>query len=752
MCGCHIRLILNRMNETLNPNEPIEEGKLEDAKKTEPAVTGAQNVETQASAPAEAKEVVEPEDTAAVEKEEPAHAAVEEPAPAAVEEPAPAAIEEPAPAAVEEPAPAAVEEPAPAAVEEPAPAAVEEPAPAAVEEPAPAAEEEPAPVAEEKEEEEPFEYTFKATREEVIARLKEIAEGEPSKAEKQELEALKQNFYKLHKAAQAAERKTWEEGGGAPEAFVPTPDTWEDDYKAAMNVIKEKRSVLQEEEDKKREQNLTEKLQIIDKLREMVENGNIENSAYSDFKALQQRWKEIKEVPQAKVSELWKKYQLYTERFYDILKLNSEFREYDFKKNLEIKTRLCEEAEKLAEEKDIVSAFHKLQKLHQEWRDTGPVSKDLREEIWGRFKAASTLVNRRHQQHFEELKASEQNNLDQKTVICEIVEAIEYDKLTGYSAWNDKTKEVIALQAKWKTIGFAPQKMNQKIFERFRAACDEFFKRKGEFFKSTKETFNENLEKKRALCEKAEQLKESTEWKETADALTALQKEWKAIGPVPKKYSETIWKRFIEACDYFFEQRGKATSSQRSTEVDNLKQKKGIIAALKELVEGEAGDEVRQQVSDLVARWNAIGHVPFKEKDKIFKEYKELQDTLFDKLHMSDTFRRISAPRSNAGSRDTGTGNRERDRLSRMYESMKSEIMTYENNIGFLSSSSKKGNSLIEEMQQKMERLKADAALVLKKIKDIDAGVTDTAAEAPASTPEAPASAPEAPAEEEKKE
>ena len=480
--------------------------------------------------------------------------------------------------------------------------------------------------------------------------------------------------------------------------------------------------------ERQKEENLQIKLSIIEELKELVESPDDANKSYTEFKKLQQQWNETKLIPQAKVNELWKSYQLYVEKFYDILKLNNEFREYDFKKNLEIKNRLCEAAEKLADEEDVISTFHQLQKLHQEFRDTGPVAKELRDEVWNRFKAASTVVNRRHQQHFEALKEAEQHNLDQKTVICEIVESIEYDELKTFSAWENKTQEVIALQTKWKTIGFAPQKMNVKIFERFRHACDDFFKKKGEFFKTLKEGMNENLEKKKALCEKAESLKESTDWKATADTLTKLQKEWKTIGPVPKKHSDTIWKRFISACDYFFEQKNKATSSQRSVELENMEKKKEIITRLSAIDESIDTEEASKQVRELMKEWGTIGHVPFKEKDKLYKQYHSLVDQLFERFNISASNRKLSNFKSNISNIQSGgsqTLYREREKLVRAYENMKSELQTYENNLGFLTSASKKGNSLLTELNRKVEKLKADLELVLQKIKVIDESIKE---------------------------
>ena len=571
----------------------------------------------------------------------------------------------------------------------------------------------------------PAESVQKLTKEEILNKLKAIA-ADVENAAKSEIDGLKQAFYKLHNSEQEAAKKLFVENGGAIEEFVPQADTLEEEFKNTMSVIKEKRNALNAEQEKQKELNLQIKLSIIEELKELVESPEDANKNYTEFKKLQQQWNEVKIVPQARINELWKNYQLYVEKFYDLLKLNNEFREYDFKKNLEIKNHLCEAAEKLADEADVVSAFHQLQKLHQEFRDTGPVAKELRDEIWNRFKAASTAVNRRHQQHFESLKEAEQHNLDQKTVICEIVEAIEYDELKTFSAWENKTQEVIALQNKWKTIGFAPQKMNVKIFERFRHACDDFFKKKGEFFKSLKEGMNENLEKKKALCEKAEALKDSTDWKVTADALTKLQKEWKTIGPVAKKHSDAIWKRFITACDYFFEQKNKATSSQRSVETENMEKKKALIEKLSAIDESMDTEEASTLVRDLMKEWNSIGHVPFKEKDKLYKQYHGIIDQLFDRFNINASNKKLSNFRSNISNiQGSGTQSlyREREKLVRTYENMKNELQTYENNLGFLTSTSKKGSSLLTELNRKVDKLKADLELVLQKIKVIDESI-----------------------------
>ena len=565
----------------------------------------------------------------------------------------------------------------------------------------------------------------KLTKEEILAKLKEISENVENST-KTEIDGLKQAFYKLHNAEQEAAKRKFVDEGGAVEDFTPQPDPLEEEMKRIMSVIREKRSEQMAELEKQKEMNLQVKLSIIEELKDLLESPDDANKNYTEFKRLQQQWNEVKLVPQGSVNELWKNYQLYVEKFYDLLKLNNEFREYDFKKNLEIKTHLCEAAEKLADEPDAVSAFYQLQKLHQDFRETGPVAKELRDEIWARFKAASTVVNRRYQQYFDALKEAEQKNLDQKTVICEIVEGIDYSQLTNFSTWDSKTQEVIALQNKWKAIGYAPQKMNVKIFERFRTACDEFFRKKSEFFKATKERMNDNLERKRALCEKAEALKDSTDWKATAETLTKFQKEWKTIGPVTKKYSDALWKRFIGACDYFFEQKNKATASQRTVEQENLEKKRAIIERLAGIEEDMDTEKAAQLVRDLMKEWNNIGFVPFKNKDKIHKQYHALVDKLFERFDISASNKKLSSFKSAVSSMQEGgaqTLYRERERLSRVYENMKSELQTYENNLGFLNASSKKGNSLLNEINRKVEKLKADIELAKEKLKVIDESI-----------------------------
>ena len=546
----------------------------------------------------------------------------------------------------------------------------------------------------------------------IIIRVKELAEN-PLDATKEELEQLKQTFYKLHRASVEAARQAHLDNGLAPEDFK-TDNTEENEYKAAMTIIKEKRAEQQRKEEQEREENALRKEALLERLQAVIDNADVEQASHNDFKALQQEWKSIGEVPATKTTELWKRYQILTERFYDVLKLNIEFREYDFKKNLEAKTRLCEAAERLADEQDVISAFHQLQKLHEEFREIGPVAKELREEVWTRFKTASTAVNKRHQQHFEELKQRENDNLEKKSALCEKVENIDYAALETYAQWNDKTQEIIALQEEWKSIGFAPQKMNNKIFERFRTACDTFFQRKADYYKNMKDNLALNLEKKIALCEKAEALQNSTDWKATADKLSALQREWKSIGATPKKQSDIVWKRFITACDTFFENRKAAGSSQRSEEQQNLSKKKAVIEQLQAIDPASATSADEAKMHELIKEWNSIGHVPFRDKDKLYKQYKALIDALFDTFHKNEASRKVARYKDSI---KEGTNiARERERLLRIYENMCNEVKTYENNLGFLSSSSKSGNSLVAEMQRKMEKLKDDAQLVLKKI------------------------------------
>ena len=559
------------------------------------------------------------------------------------------------------------------------------------------------------------------TKEEVVNRVKEIAQSEEL-AEKQELDLLKQLFYKFHNNDIQEARNAFIEGGGEPEKFEPQIDPLEPEFRASMQLIRDRRAAAQEELERQKQENLKRKLEILDRIQQLAFTPEEANSAFDEFKTLQAEWKEIKQVPAERATELWKNYQLYVEQFYDLLKLGHELRDYDFRKNLEAKTRLCEEAEALIEAPEVVAAYNQMLILNQEWKETGPVARELREEIWNRFKTATTAIYKRHQDFFEARKAKEEENLNQKTALCEQIEAISTDELKTSSDWEEMTKKIIEMQATWKTIGFAPQKMNTAIFERFRKGCDVFFEKKAQFFQALKESLNENLAKKKELVEKAESLKDSTEWRSTGDILIKLQKQWKEIGNVPHKYSEELWKRFVGACDQFFEARQQATAGVRDEQNANKEEKQNIIERLKELAAKE-GEEIMQEVKELQKKWSEVGHVPFRDKDRLYKEYREVCDKIYGALSASQAKRHLNNFRNNLAQKiekEGGSLSNERQRMMRAYERMRDELNTYENNLGFLSSNSKKGNSLVDSMKKKVEKLRDELSLLAQKIKAVD--------------------------------
>lgn len=560
-----------------------------------------------------------------------------------------------------------------------------------------------------------------ADKAEVLERVKEIAGGEEA-PDRDEVSLLQALYYKMQRAEREASMKAFVDGSGQPEEYVMPVDETEDSFKAEMSRIKERRQKLFLEQKEAEQQNLQRKLDILEKIKNMSTSPEEANKSYQDFKALQAEWREIDNVPAENATELWRNYQLYVEQYYDLLKLNHEAREYDFKKNLEIKTRLCETAEKLAEEEDVVSAFHQLQNLHTEFRETGPVAKELREEIWNRFKAASTVINKAHQSHFETLRAREEENLARKTALCEKVEAIMAEPNNSNNDWETHSKQIIELQAEWKTIGFAPQKMNVKIFERFRGTCDAFFTEKAAYYKKLKETYAQNAEKKRALIERAKALVDSTEWKSTGDKLIGLQKEWKTIGSLPKKLGDQLWEEFQGACQQFFERRNEQTAGQRTEQQENLEKKRSVIAQLQELAASGAAD-IMAAMKKLQEEYNAIGHVPFREKDNVYNDYHAAIDAIYKQLKSSNARKHLSNFKNkikDAAAQGAQTLDSERARLVRQADNLKNEIKTYENNLGFLSVASKKGNSLVDEMNRKLEQLKNDLVLVKEKIKAID--------------------------------
>lgn len=560
-----------------------------------------------------------------------------------------------------------------------------------------------------------------SSKQQVVERAKAIAES-GDKGDRQELDLLKSLFYKFHNIELQEAHKEYIEAGGDPEQFVPQIDPLEPEFRAAMQTIREHRATIQEEQERIKAQNLKRKLEILERIQQMASTPEEANQTFDEFKTLQAEWKELKAVPAEKATELWKNYQLYVEKFYDLLKLGHELRDYDFRKNLEVKTRLCEQAEALAEETDVIQAFNQLQSLHQEWKETGPVAKELREEIWTRFKNASTVINKRHQEHFEAIKATEEENLRQKTSLCERLEAICTDTLKTFADWDTVTKQIIDLQAEWKKIGFAPQKMNTAIFERFRKGCDAFFGQKAQFFQNMKEELNSNLAKKKELVEKAEALTDSTDWKTTGDTLVKLQKQWKEIGAVPRKYSDALWKRFVGACDHFFEAKQAATADVRNEEKANIQSKQSIIEQLQALAEQEEGNII-QKVKELQQQWNEIGHVPFREKDRLYKEYRAICDRIYDAFGASQAKKRLNNFRTNIAQKmekEGGSLAQEKQRMMRAYERMRDEIKTYENNLCFLTTSSKKGNTLVETMRKKMDKLRDELNLLAEKIKAVD--------------------------------
>ncbi len=561
------------------------------------------------------------------------------------------------------------------------------------------------------------------TKAELVARLQEIMKNPIEKIDKDAVEAIKQQYYRKHKLEIEQQKKVFVENGGTEDTFSQLPDEEEINFKSLLQSYKEQKSAFIESIEKIKEENLKKKLSLLDQLKAIAESGDVGESL-PIFRKLQQEWKSIGAIPQAKVNELWKVYNVYMERFYDLIKINNELRDYDFKKNLEQKTILCETAEKLAEEKDVVIASRMLQKLHEEWREIGPVAREFRDEVWERFKTASAIVNKKHQDFFAALKTQEELNLTTKNTLCEAVESIDYAKLNNFRDWETKTTEIIEYQHQWKNIGFAPRKENIKVYERFRSACDHFFQLKSEFMKASKAELEENFEKKKILCEQAESLQNSTDWKATTDILIQIQKEWKTIGPVAKKYSDILWKRFVTACDHFFEEKAKTFSSKKMDEIANLNLKQELIDKINAFKKTENVQESFTHFRELLSQWNTIGHVPFKDKDKIFKTFKEAVNKQMDAMNIDAVNRKLISFKDTVEKMVEGDRSnqlfREREKLLRTYDTLKSEIATYENNMGFISAKTKKSDSIVQELERKIKQLKEDRNLIEKKIKLID--------------------------------
>lgn len=551
------------------------------------------------------------------------------------------------------------------------------------------------------------------TKAEVLAQLRRYVE-QPATSDRAVLDRLRNVFYRLHNDEILKAREAFVAEGGNAEDFVPAADPDEQEYKRLVASVKEVRAKVAAEAEATRQANLQRKLDIIEEIKQMVAHPEDIDKKYDRFKALQTEWKEIGNIPAEQVTETWKNFHHNVEQFYDLLRINHEMRAYDFKKNLEIKTRLCESAEKLAEDEDVVAAFHALQKLHQEFRETGPVAKEQREEIWNRFKAASTTVNKRHQDFFLGRKQEEEENLAKKTNLCEQVEALNFESLSTMAEWDAMSQLVIGMQNEWKTVGFTPRKQNQAIFERFRTACDRFFTAKAHYFRSLRETLADNLAQKTALCQRAEELKDSTDWSNTTNAFVALQAEWKKIGPVAHKVSDAVWKRFNTACNAFFDRKKEANSGVHEEEQANLTKKLDVIARLQQLAD-EGSEQLQQAVKALQAEWAAIGHVPFRKKEKIYRTYRTLCDKIYETVHREAGRRRVD----NIARRAAQNGGSELQRLQRAYETKKAEIQTYETNLTFLNSKSKAGNSLVADIERRIQTLRNDLEIIAEKIKEV---------------------------------
>lgn len=560
------------------------------------------------------------------------------------------------------------------------------------------------------------------TKEDIIASLEAISQKDGADISREEVSSLRQHFHAIRKSELAAEKQAFLEKGNEESAFAPMPDQSEERFHELTEIIKEKKAQYIAAIEAERKANLDKKLAIIDELGKMAEDTDNVNRLFPRFRELTQEFKTVGEVPPTDMTDLYRNYAGAVERFYDQLKINKDLRDYDFKKNLEQKQLLIDEAEKLAAEEDVITAFRRLQELHDKWREIGPVAKDIREEIWNKFKDASAIVNKRYQAFFEERKARERENEEKKTAICERVEALDFDNVKSYAAWDQLTKEILAAQEDWKKLGFASKKVNNSLFARFRETCDNFFAKKAEYFKNMRDNHAANLEKKTALCERAEALKESNDWKKTADELVELQKEWKTVGPVEKKHSDAVWHRFQAACDYFFDRRKKATSGARKTEQANLKQKQEIISELNAITDKTPREEAVKMVKELMAKWQQIGHVPFKDKDKVYDAYRAAVNDLYNRLDIKETRAAMSnfADSINEISGDENKLYRERERLVRAFEQKRNELKTYENNLGFFSVKSKSGNNLLRDTERKMQRIKEDIATLEEKIKLID--------------------------------
>lgn len=553
---------------------------------------------------------------------------------------------------------------------------------------------------------------------ELIATLENLVEADEVATVRDDVEAIKVAFYKKHKVDVDAQRKAFITEGGNSEEFTPESDGLELKLKEILNNYRSKRSEAAKELDIELNNNYQRKLEIIEKLKALINSEESIGDTFATFKELQTKWKEVGNVPKSNVNDVWETYHHCTEQFYDFVKINNELRDLDLKKNFEAKTAICEKAEALVIEPSVLVAFRSLQSLHEQWREIGPVAQSVKEQLWERFKAASTIINKRHQDYFEKIKEEQLANLNMKSELCEKVDAIVASELTSKPQWEEATEKIIELQKLWKTIGFAPKKDNNTIYERFREACNLFFEKKQDFFTQLKEGNNESLQAKKAICIQAEALKDSTEWQKTSNELIRLQAEWKKLGHTPKREGDLLWKRFRAACDTFFEAKNAHHSTIDVEYAENLRQKEGIIEELKNFVSDNAS-EALNILKEIQRRWSLIGFTPIKEKDRIQKEYKELINNLFASFkhqHSEVKLERFKEKVTNFKESARHGVSQERDKLQHKLKQLETDITLWENNIGFFARS-KNAQSLIKDVENKIEKAKEEVKLIKEKIK-----------------------------------
>jgi len=559
---------------------------------------------------------------------------------------------------------------------------------------------------------------------ELIGALRTLLENEDFESVRDDIDAIKIYFFRLYRASIEAQKAAFAEAGGNLEEFKAEPDPYESDLRTLLKQYQDKRNEHNKKSDELKEKNLQKKYEIIEEIKALINNKESINKTFHDFRDLQNRWREIGSVPQAKLKDLWDTYHHHVENFYDFIKINKELRDLDLKKNLEAKIEICEKSEELLVEPSIIKAFNVLQKYHEQWREVGPVPRDKKDELWERFKAATSIINKKHQDYFEGRKSEQKKNLDAKIALCEKVEEIANTDIDVHRDWDERSKELIELQKVWRTIGFAPKKDNNKIYERFRIASDKFFDRKREFYNQNKEEQNSNLQLKTDLCLQAEALKDSTEWKKTADEFIAIQKAWKEIGPVPRKYSDVIWKRFRAACDFFFENKSKHFSSIDGEQLENLRLKKELLEEVKQFALTGDDSADLDKLKDFQRRFTDIGHVPFKDKDAIQNDFRDVINKHFDELRIDEKRRNLMKFKTKVVNNTTsGRGQNkmrfEREKYMIKLKQMETDLALLDNNIGFFANT-KNAEALIDDVNQKIASTKEKIEFLKEKIRIMD--------------------------------